>query len=185
MHDLLDGPDAGDERRYRDGLLDRLAGGRAALLVDDAQWLDPASLRVLVGVVERAADRAVTVAVAHRPAPGDATLAALDAAVARRQPLVALSPLDEAAVGERAALVLGAGRRPPAGRGPAEQAAACRGDAWRWAAPWPWRAWTADGTCTGGRPPAEPGPPPGRRWWRPCGPRSTSFRRPPAPRWAP
>ena len=78
-----DADDPATERKVRDLLLDRLAGGPAALLVEDAQWLDPASLRVLVGVVERAADRKVTVAVAHRPAPGDPALAALDR---RRRP---------------------------------------------------------------------------------------------------
>lgn len=102
-----DADDPATERKVRDLLLDRLAGGPAALLVEDAQWLDPASLRVLVGVVERAADRAVTVTVAHRPTPGDPALAALDAAVARRQSLVVLTPLDEDAVAERAALVTG------------------------------------------------------------------------------
>ena len=102
-----DADDPATERKVRDLLLDRLAGGPAALLVEDAQWLDTASLRVLVGVVERAADRKVTVAVAHRPAPGDPALAALDAAVARRQSLVVLTPLDEDAVAERAALVTG------------------------------------------------------------------------------
>jgi DNA-binding CsgD family transcriptional regulator len=99
--------DSAAERKVRDLLLDRLAAGPAALVVEDAQWLDPASLRVLVGVVERAGDRDVAVIVAHRPAPGDPSLAALDAAVARRRPLVVLAPLDEDAVAERAALVTG------------------------------------------------------------------------------
>lgn len=108
------------EQRCRDLLLDRLSGMSAAdgsrgaskgdapasLLVDDAQWLDEATLRVLVGVVERAAERDVSVIVAHRPMPGDANLAALDAALARRQPLVWLGPLSEQDVAERVALRL-------------------------------------------------------------------------------
>jgi DNA-binding CsgD family transcriptional regulator len=95
-----------DERRWRDLLLARLATDKAALVVDEAQWLDDASLRVLVGVAERAADRGLNVVAAHRPTPGDVHLAALDAALARSQPLVWLGPLDEADVGERAALLL-------------------------------------------------------------------------------
>src|SRR5262245_28330688 len=61
VHDLVDDAVAGgDERAYRDALLDRLAGdGAAALVVDDAQWLDPGSLRALVGVAERAAVQGV------------------------------------------------------------------------------------------------------------------------------
>jgi DNA-binding CsgD family transcriptional regulator len=102
-----DPTDPAAERKVRDLVLDRLAAGPAALVVEDAQWLDPTSLRVIVGVVERAPDRDLTVTVAHRPAPGDAALAALDAAVARRVPLVVLTPLDEDGVAERAALVTG------------------------------------------------------------------------------
>jgi DNA-binding CsgD family transcriptional regulator len=79
----------------------------AALVVDEAQWLDRASLRVVVAVAERAAERRLRLTVAHRPAGGDPDLAALDAALARCQPLVALGPLDEAGTAELAARVLG------------------------------------------------------------------------------
>jgi DNA-binding NarL/FixJ family response regulator len=114
--DVVELPAAGDpgpagaaaERAARDALLDRLASGPAGLVVADAQWLDPASLRVLVGVAERAEDRAVSMTVAHRPAPGDATLAALDAALSRRHQVVVLGALSEDEVAERAALVLDA-----------------------------------------------------------------------------
>jgi DNA-binding NarL/FixJ family response regulator len=99
-------PDETDERRWRDGLLSRLTDEKAALIVDEAQWLDEASLRVLVGIAERAADRKLTIVAAHRPTPGDVHLAALDAALGRSHPLVWLGPLDEADVGERAALLL-------------------------------------------------------------------------------
>jgi DNA-binding CsgD family transcriptional regulator/DNA-binding transcriptional ArsR family regulator len=95
-----------DERAWRDMLLARLTGDRAALIVDEAQWLDEASLRVLVGIAERAADRGLTVVVAHRPTPGDVHLAALDAALSRAQPLAWLGPMEVADVGERAALLL-------------------------------------------------------------------------------
>jgi len=104
--------DATDERGWRDALLTRLTDDKAALLVDEAQWLDEASLRVLVGIVERAADRGLTVVAAHRPTPGDVHLAALDAALGRSQPLVWLGPLDVADVGERAALLLDTGVDP-------------------------------------------------------------------------
>ncbi|MGH9209422.1 MAG: hypothetical protein ACRD2C_01925, partial [Acidimicrobiales bacterium] len=111
LSDLVEGEDSPDtsaaERRWRDLLLARLPKGDAVLLVDEAQWLDPPSLRVLVGVAERAADRQVTVVAAHRPCAGDPQLAALDAALSRQQPLIWLGPLDEADVAERAALVLG------------------------------------------------------------------------------
>jgi DNA-binding CsgD family transcriptional regulator/tetratricopeptide (TPR) repeat protein len=100
--------DGETERRCRDRLLDRLADADGAtLLVDDAQWLDEATLRVLVGVIERAEDRGVSVIVAHRPRPGDPDLAALDAALSRGRPLAWLGPLTEQEVAERSALLLG------------------------------------------------------------------------------
>jgi DNA-binding CsgD family transcriptional regulator len=96
------------ENAARDRLLDLLGERPAALVVDDAQWLDAASLRVVVAVAERAEERDVTLVVTHRPAPGDAALAALDAALGRRQPLVFLGALDDAEVAELAAIVLDA-----------------------------------------------------------------------------
>ena len=107
VRDLLDGGDAGDDvRAYRDLVTGRLDG--AALVVDEAQWLDPGSLRVVVALAERSADRGQRLVVAHRPTPGHSDLAALDAVLGRSQPLVALGPLDEAEVAELAAIVLGA-----------------------------------------------------------------------------
>jgi len=119
LADLVDGeerssgPGAGapphdlDERRWRELVLARLPTGDSALVVDEAQWLDPESLRVVVAVAERAEDRQLIVVAAHRPSAGDPHLAALDAALSRRQPLVWLGPLDEPDVAERAALVSG------------------------------------------------------------------------------
>ena len=105
--DAADGATAAaDERAVRDALVARLAEEGAALVVDEAQWLDPASLRVVVGVAERAAERGFTVVVAHRPVAGNAQLAALDAVLGRSQMLVALGPLDESEVGELSAIVL-------------------------------------------------------------------------------
>jgi len=95
------------ERSCREAVLAHLTEGGGALLVDEAQWLDPSSLRVVVALAERAADRGVTLVVAHRPASGDPHVAALDAALSRAHPLVWLGPLAEADVAERAALVLG------------------------------------------------------------------------------
>jgi DNA-binding CsgD family transcriptional regulator len=105
-HLAMDGDAAAGERSRRDALVERLADEGAALVVDEAHWLDPGSLRVVVGVAERAADRGLTVTVAHRPVPGDASVAALDAVLGRSQLLVALGPLDESEVGELSAIVL-------------------------------------------------------------------------------
>lgn len=96
-------PDA-DERAHRAALDEVLRG--VALVVSEAQWLDPGSLRVVVGLAERAAERHQRLVVTHRPAPGDTALAALDTALGRSQRLVALGPLDESGVGELAAIVL-------------------------------------------------------------------------------
>ena len=100
------GAEPGDERSWRDALVSRMADEGAALVVDDAQWLDGGSLRVIVGVAERASAQRLGVTVAHRPVPGDARIAALDAVLGRSQLLVALGPLDESEVGELAAIVL-------------------------------------------------------------------------------
>ena len=75
-------------------------------MVEDAQWLDEPSLRVVVGVAERAADRGLRLVVTHRPVTGDADLAALDAVLGRGEPLVALGVLDEPEVAETCALLL-------------------------------------------------------------------------------
>ena len=107
---LGDGPTADDplsEWRCRNLVLDRLDRERAPLLVTDAQWLDDATLRVVVAVAERAEERGVSVIAAHRPAPGLPTIAALDAALSRRRPLVRVTPLGPEDVAERAARILG------------------------------------------------------------------------------
>ena len=105
---LLDGdapkPGAAGERRARSAVSERLGSG--ALVVDDAQWLDPSSLRVLVAVTERSRDAGAGVVVAHRPVSASPALAALDTAVARHGPLVWLPPLTDTDVGERAARAL-------------------------------------------------------------------------------
>ncbi|HEX6310492.1 MAG TPA: hypothetical protein VF152_02570, partial [Acidimicrobiia bacterium] len=104
---LLDGdppkPGGAGERRARTAVAGRL--GRGVLVVDDAQWLDPSSLRVLVAVAERSRDQEAGVVVAHRPVAAP-ELAALDTAIARDGPLVWLPPLTDADVGERAARAL-------------------------------------------------------------------------------
>ena len=76
-------------------------------MVEDAQWLDEPSLRVVVGVAERAGDRGLRLVVTHRPVTGDADLAALDAVLGRSQPLVSLGVLDEPEVAETCAILLG------------------------------------------------------------------------------
>ena len=155
----VDPADATAERWARDVLLAHLTGGAdggaggspGALVVGDAQWLDPASLRVLVGVVERAQERGLSVSVAHRPAPGDATLAALDAALSRRHQIVVLGALDEAEVTERAALVLDAAVEPALVERLTEQTAGMPDLVERLA-----RVWSQTGVITGGRLSAEP-----------------------------
>jgi DNA-binding CsgD family transcriptional regulator len=161
-----DPADPATERWARDALLAHLTGdgsntgstpgstpgdGPGALVVGDAHWLDPASLRVLVGVVERAQERDLSVTVAHRPAPGDATLAALDAALSRRHQIVVLGALDEAEVTERTALVLDAAVDPALVERLTEQTAGMPDLVERLA-----RAWSAAGVVTGGRLSAEP-----------------------------
>jgi len=107
--ELVRGAEAGEEvRAWRDAIVARLVGEGAALVVDEAQWLDAPSRRVVVGVAERAADRGLAVVVAHRPAAGDADLAALDSVLGRAQLPVSLGPLDEADVGELCAILVGA-----------------------------------------------------------------------------
>jgi len=108
VRDLALAVDAGDDvRSWRDALAARLAGGGAAFVVEDAQWLDEASLRVVVGVAERAGDRGLHIVVTHRPVTGDADLAALDAVLGRNQLLVSLGPLAESEVAETCAILLG------------------------------------------------------------------------------
>jgi DNA-binding NarL/FixJ family response regulator len=150
--DLPNDPaDPATERTARDVLLDRMAATPAALVVADAQWLDSASLRVLVGVAERAEDRALSVTVAHRPAPGDATLAALDAALSRRHQVVVLGALDEDEVTERAALVLDAPVEPGLVEVLTERTAGMPGLVERLAT-----TWAQTGVITGGRLSAPP-----------------------------
>jgi DNA-binding CsgD family transcriptional regulator len=110
LEGLLDGdlPKAGGagERRARSVVSARLGDG--ALVVDDAHWLDPSSMRVLVAVTERSRELGAGVVVAHRPATTSPELAALDTAVARHGPLLWLPPLTDTDVGERAARALDA-----------------------------------------------------------------------------
>jgi DNA-binding NarL/FixJ family response regulator len=128
------------ERACRDALMARLVDESAALVVDEAQWLDPASLRVVVGIAERAGDAGVTVVVAHRPAPGDAPLAALDAALSRHRALLWLGLLDEGDVAERAALVRGSAVDPAMVEALHEQSAGVQAFVDHLA-----KSWTSDG----------------------------------------
>ena len=108
IRDLAPDNDDDGERGRRDALVARMATQGAALVVDEAQWLDTGSLRVVVGVAERASEGGLGVVVAHRPVPGDALIAALDAVLGRDRLLVALGPIDESEVAELAAIVLDA-----------------------------------------------------------------------------
>ncbi len=88
---------AGDRRSLLAAL-----GDDGLLVVDDAQWLDEASLLAVVG----AADRGGAVVVAHRPTP---VLGELDRVL---RPPVRLSALGEDDAGEHLALHLGAAVEP-------------------------------------------------------------------------
>jgi DNA-binding NarL/FixJ family response regulator len=108
VRDLAPAVDSGEDvRSWRDALAARLTSGGTALVVEDAQWLDEASLRVVVGVAERAGERGLRMVVTHRPVTGDPDLAALDAVLGRRQRLVSLGPHDESEVAEMCAILVG------------------------------------------------------------------------------
>jgi DNA-binding CsgD family transcriptional regulator len=98
---------ADGESQARDALVERL-GQAGVLVVDDAQWLDPASARVVAGVAERAAERGLGVVVARRSGLGSDELAPLEMALSRVGRMVTLQPLafDDAA--ERVARTLDA-----------------------------------------------------------------------------
>lgn len=97
-------PGGAGERRARAAVAERVGSG--VLVVDDAQWLDLPSLRVLVAVSERSRDQGAGVVVAHRPVASSSELAALGTAVARHGPMLWLAPLTDDDVGERAARTL-------------------------------------------------------------------------------
>ncbi|MDY7101921.1 MAG: LuxR C-terminal-related transcriptional regulator [Actinomycetota bacterium] len=100
-----DGSDG--DRVVRAAVLEQVARG-GWLLVDDAQWLDPASIRVVASIAERAAEANVCLVVAHRPTTGRRDLAVLVDLCARQGPMIRLEGLDEQAVAVHAAEVLGA-----------------------------------------------------------------------------
>ncbi|KAA0235083.1 MAG: hypothetical protein JJLCMIEE_01494 [Acidimicrobiales bacterium] len=77
------------------------------LIIDDGQWLDPHSRRVVVAVAERAAEQGLNVVVAHRP-DSSPEIAVLDEVLGLDRPLVVLEPLTEEEVGGRMASILGA-----------------------------------------------------------------------------
>ncbi|MEU8774115.1 AAA family ATPase [Streptomyces sp. NPDC048606] len=86
-----------DWRRLQRHALDLLAAGPTALLVDDAQWCDEASLRCLDFILRRATGHPLLLLLAHRTdAPGPGT-PVLDGLLAQdRCALLRLGPLDEA-----------------------------------------------------------------------------------------
>jgi DNA-binding CsgD family transcriptional regulator len=96
LADLGNGGEQSARVRARSLLLDRFAEQPSILLVDDAQWLDAASLTTLLAVTERADTRPVRIVCAHRPANGRSDLATLDEALVRRGSRVVMQPFDEA-----------------------------------------------------------------------------------------
>jgi DNA-binding CsgD family transcriptional regulator len=97
----------GNDRSVRHNIVDKLSAERAFLLVDDAHWFDSESLRVLVGVAERAGEKGIGLVVAHRPVQDNPEIAALDAVLSRSQPIMQLSPLTHQEVAERVGGILG------------------------------------------------------------------------------
>ena len=92
--------------------LRRLVGGtRLLVAIDDEQWLDPASRRVLAFALGRLRDESICVLIARRPGGVDGVWSALGHAVTARTPVV-----DRAAAAGRA--VDRAPDRPAAGRLP-------------------------------------------------------------------
>lgn len=79
------------------GTLRRLVGGdRLLVAIDDEQWLDPASRRVLAFALGRLRDESICVLIARRPGGDDGVWSALGHAVTReRLWSVELQPLDE------------------------------------------------------------------------------------------
>lgn len=98
-------PSAAADLDLAEQLLGRLSGGDV-LVVDDGQWLDPHSRRVVVAIAERAVEQGLNIVVAHRP-DSSPEIAALDELLGLDRPLVVLEPLTEEEVGERMARLLG------------------------------------------------------------------------------
>ena len=79
------------------GVLRRLArGGQLLVAIDDEQWLDPASCRVLAFALGRLRDESICVLIARRPGGDDGVWSALSRAVPRdRRWSIEVQPLDE------------------------------------------------------------------------------------------
>jgi len=105
---LFDSPPepGGDvEEPARNGVRAQLDAG-ATIVVDDAQWLDPGTVRVLVSVADAATER-IALVVGHRPVTAS-ELSTLDAALARHGPIVRVESLTETETAERTARLLDA-----------------------------------------------------------------------------
>jgi len=119
-------PEAVEPVAARMALLERLGPG-GALVVDDAQWLDPVSLGVLVAVAERAPDHDLRVVVARRLWPTGPELATLDLTATATGAVVEWGPLTAVELADRL------DRRGPASSSPADLAAIARatgGEPW-------------------------------------------------------
>jgi DNA-binding NarL/FixJ family response regulator/tetratricopeptide (TPR) repeat protein len=97
-----------DEGIVRRRVIERLRGGW--LLVDDAQWLDEASLTVVAALAERAVDAEMGLLVAFRPVPTGQRpgLALLEHHAVATDSLFVLGPLDATETGAIVAGVTGA-----------------------------------------------------------------------------
>ncbi|MPY96296.1 MAG: hypothetical protein GEV08_25510, partial [Acidimicrobiia bacterium] len=90
--DLPEHDEPAADRRVRAAVEARLEGG-GLLVVDDAHWLDPASLRVTAALADRAEEGGWQVVAAHRPVARRPELLALDEVLGRGGALVRLGPL--------------------------------------------------------------------------------------------
>ncbi|MFE2269894.1 LuxR C-terminal-related transcriptional regulator [Streptomyces lavendulae] len=103
-----------DWRRLHRRALDLLADGPTALVVDDAQWCDEASLRCADFILRRSADQPLLIVLAQRTGvPGPGTRVLTEILAQDRCALLELGPLDERDTQRMITRVLGAPADPP------------------------------------------------------------------------
>ncbi len=93
-------PERLDAVAARRSLVTRLASG-SALVVEDAQWLDAASVAALVGVAERADEHDLRIVVGRRPWPGAPELSALDIAASTTGLVLSWGPMSTTELADR------------------------------------------------------------------------------------
>ncbi|MCP5028326.1 MAG: hypothetical protein GY929_18780 [Actinomycetia bacterium] len=99
LTNLLEGPSRLDLIAARRALVDGLQPG--VLMVDDAQWIDPASIGLLASVAGGLAPEGMRMVVAHRPRIDRTDLAALDEIMSRHHRARTLTFLDDYSARQR------------------------------------------------------------------------------------